>query len=92
MKSSNGMLDDTSCDTSIIPLCKTLANTWSQNIKRVQPAVVSCPSGWYNYSNHCYIISNSAMSQYEAQAYCKLQNKEAFLVELTSMAEYIWVY
>ena len=92
MFTSNGMLNDLPCDYGgIVPLCKTDATTWSQNIQRLQPTVASCPSGWWYYNGHCYYIVNSGMYQWAAQAYCSLLYPGAFLIQITSQAEYNWV-
>ena len=91
MNIQNGKLNDLTCDYVglIIPLCKTSSTTWSQNTKRIQSTVASCPSGWSSYNGHCYFIGNSTVTQYAAQAYCNIQG--AFLAEITSQLKFNWV-
>ena len=85
---SNGRLNDVSCDLAgVIPLCKVSGVIRIQNMQRTQPTVATCPTGWFNYSGHCYLIGNSIMTQYAAQAYCNLQYNGAFLAVLKSQAE-----
>ena len=92
MYNSNGLLNDLPCSYSgVVPLCKTSATAWSQNIQKVQPTVASCPSGWSYFNGHCYYIVNSGMTQWQAQAYCSILYSGSFLIQMTSTTEYNWV-
>ena len=82
-----GSLNDISCNATKVPLCKASA----QLIQRIQPTVVSCPSGWMSYNGHCYIITLTVMTKYQADAYCSQLNKNSYLVEITSSTEFNWL-
>ena len=44
-----------------------------------------CPNGWYNFKNHCYLVSSSVKTWHQAQEYCRSQ--EGDLVKITSAEE-----
>ena len=54
-------------------------------------ALITCPSGWTYYNSNCYQIFSTTMYQWSAQAYCPQQLSTAYLIEITSQAEFNWV-
>ena len=50
-----------------------------------------CPDGWTFHNESCYLLFETAMTHFQAQAYCLSQNPVSRLIYIESLGELYWL-